>query len=107
MWTARSRSRARRERAPLCNCSVWRRRVLPCPAGACSTQVPSCACSFILRPTFCVQVIEPKMVEEIRRLRGLVTVGTVGGSDLAKQIEQLGQSGEGLTADCSSRRKCC
>jgi phosphomannomutase len=38
------------------------------------------------------KVIEPKMVEEIKRLRGLVTVGTVGGSDLAKQIEQLGQS---------------
>lgn len=34
------------------------------------------------------------MVEEIKRLRGLVTVGTVGGSDLAKQMEQLGQSGE-------------
>ncbi len=43
-----------------------------------------------------LQVIEPKMVEEMRRLRGLVTIGTVGGSDLAKQIEQLGQSGERL-----------
>lgn len=62
---------------------------------------PCCACWIaVYLSIFCVQVIEPNMVEEIRRLRGLVTVGTVGGSDLAKQIEQLGQSGEELTVAC-------
>ncbi|KAL4447471.1 hypothetical protein ABPG75_004690 [Micractinium tetrahymenae] len=34
--------------------------------------------------------VEQKMVEEMQRLRKLVTVGTVGGSDLHKQMEQLG-----------------
>lgn len=33
------------------------------------------------------------MVEEMRRLRQLVTIGTVGGSDLVKQVEQLGSNG--------------
>lgn len=33
------------------------------------------------------------MVEEWRRLRKLVSIGTVGGSDLVKQIEQLGDNG--------------
>lgn len=33
------------------------------------------------------------MLDELRRLRGLVSVGTVGGSDLVKQKEQLGDDG--------------
>lgn len=41
-----------------------------------------------------VQVVEDKMVKEIRKLRGKVAVGIVGGSDLSKQIEQLGPSGK-------------
>lgn len=34
--------------------------------------------------------VQQPMVEEMRRLRKLVTIGTVGGSDLHKQTEQLG-----------------
>ncbi|KAL6771323.1 PMM1 [Auxenochlorella protothecoides x Auxenochlorella symbiontica] len=36
--------------------------------------------------------IEPDMVEHLKKLRKAVKVGTVGGSDLAKQLEQLGKT---------------
>lgn len=36
------------------------------------------------------KTIEQPMIEELHRLRKIVSVGTVGGSDLAKQMEQLG-----------------
>eukprot|EP00887_Chlorella_sp_A99_P002995 scaffold9.g2995.t1 len=36
--------------------------------------------------------VEQKMLDELQKLRQVVKVGTVGGSDLAKQIEQLGES---------------
>jgi phosphomannomutase len=39
------------------------------------------------------KVIEGKMVEALKRLRQKVVVGFVGGSDFAKQLEQLGATG--------------
>jgi hypothetical protein len=40
------------------------------------------------------QKVEQFMVDEIRNLRKTVKVGIVGGSDLSKQVEQLGPEGE-------------
>lgn len=39
------------------------------------------------------------MVEFMAKLRERITVGVVGGSDLPKQKEQLGESGEGKIRD--------
>jgi phosphomannomutase len=33
------------------------------------------------------------MVERLKKLRGEITIGVVGGSDLVKQKEQLGENG--------------
>lgn len=39
------------------------------------------------------QTIEDDMRAVLKDLRGKITIGTVGGSDLDKQIEQLGSTG--------------
>lgn len=41
-----------------------------------------------------VQAVKANMIEELQRLRQKVKVGIVGGSDLNKQVEQLGSNGE-------------
>lgn len=40
------------------------------------------------------QKVRPDMVEFMAKLRERITVGVVGGSDLPKQKEQLGECGE-------------
>lgn len=40
-----------------------------------------------------LQTIEDDMRAALKDLRGKITIGTVGGSDLDKQIEQLGSTG--------------
>lgn len=40
------------------------------------------------------QEVLPDMVEFMAKLREEITIGVVGGSDLPKQKEQLGESGE-------------
>lgn len=42
-----------------------------------------------------LQEVKPEMVEFMAKLRERITIGVVGGSDLPKQKEQLGESGEG------------
>ncbi|KAM1779511.1 hypothetical protein ACFXTH_040831 [Malus domestica] len=42
--------------------------------------------------------VTPEMLECMRELRKVVTVGIVGGSDLTKITEQLGKTGNGLVA---------
>lgn len=42
----------------------------------------------------CFQDATPEMKEFLRRLRTRVRVGVVGGSDLVKILEQLGDDGE-------------
>ncbi|KAM2280385.1 hypothetical protein ACFX1S_041113 [Malus domestica] len=44
------------------------------------------------------KVVTPEMLECMRELRKVVTVGIVGGSDLTKITEQLGKTGNGLVA---------
>lgn len=39
------------------------------------------------------QEVEQKMVDELQKLRNIITIGIVGGSDLSKQLEQLGKNG--------------
>jgi len=39
------------------------------------------------------QTIQDDMRAVLKDLRGKITIGTVGGSDLDKQIEQLGSTG--------------
>ena len=43
------------------------------------------------------QVVEQKMVDELKALRSKIKIGIVGGSDLSKQLEQLGKNGEQRT----------
>eukprot|EP00834_Sanchytrium_tribonematis_P000051 NODE_2_length_91304_cov_0.692462.p51 type:complete len:190 gc:universal NODE_2_length_91304_cov_0.692462:645-76(-) len=38
------------------------------------------------------KTVEPEMLEILKRLRNKVTIGFVGGSDLSKQVEQLGDN---------------
>ena len=40
-----------------------------------------------------VQTISPEMKEILRQVREKAVIGFVGGSDLAKQKEQLGENG--------------
>jgi hypothetical protein len=40
------------------------------------------------------QVVKDNMVTELQELRKNITIGIVGGSDLNKQVEQLGKTGE-------------
>ena len=47
-------------------------------------------------PCLWPQKVLPDMVEFIAKLRERITVGVVGGSDLPKQMEQLGESGTPL-----------
>jgi len=44
----------------------------------------------------CSQVVEEKMVKEMKELRSKIKIGIVGGSDLSKQVEQLGENGKEL-----------
>lgn len=44
-------------------------------------------------PTILLQEVLPDMVEFMANLRKEITIGVVGGSDLPKQKEQLGDSG--------------
>ena len=47
-----------------------------------------------------MQKVEQNMLDELQRLRSKVTIGLVGGSDLNKQVEQLGPTGELAAATC-------
>ena len=38
--------------------------------------------------------ITPNVLEALKALRGKVTIGFVGGSDLSKQKEQIGENGK-------------
>lgn len=42
----------------------------------------------------CAQAATPEVLAFLKKLRGHVFTGMVGGSDLAKQREQLGEDGE-------------
>lgn len=46
------------------------------------------------RVTVCFQRVTPDMAEFLQKLRTRVRVGVVGGSDLSKIKEQLGDDGE-------------
>lgn len=53
-----------------------------------------------------IQDASPEMIEMLKQLREKVVIGFVGGSDLVKQQEQLGQPGvNGLFLLVSSRKK--
>jgi phosphomannomutase len=43
------------------------------------------------------QTVQADMVEALAALRRKVVIGFVGGSDLAKQKEQLGENGSAVT----------
>ena len=47
----------------------------------------------ILTSLLYVQVVEQNMLDKLVELRKVVTIGIVGGSDLPKQFEQLGETG--------------
>lgn len=53
-----------------------------------------CAC-------VCLQRVTPEMTEFLQKLRTRVRVGVVGGSDLSKIKEQLGDDGETQLEPCS------
>jgi len=52
------------------------------------------------------QFVEPEMLETLRQVRRKVVIGFVGGSDLAKQKEQLGENGTGATLSRTARLLC-
>ena len=63
-----------------------------------ASQVPSKAKTLVLFDvdgtlTAARKRADPSMIEFLARLRTVATVGMVGGSDLAKQREQLGEDG--------------
>jgi len=52
------------------------------------------------------QFVEPEMLETLRQVRRKVVIGFVGGSDLAKQKEQLGENGTAATLYRTARFIC-
>ena len=44
--------------------------------------------------SFLKQEIKADMIEELKKLRSKIKIGIVGGSDMAKQYEQLGKTGK-------------
>jgi phosphomannomutase len=59
-------------------------------------KVPTTICLFDVDGTLTParKTISPEMMDTLKRLRQHCVIGFVGGSDLSKQIEQLGQEGK-------------
>lgn len=55
-----------------------------------------CAIARLSSHCVALQDVSPEMVARLQKLRQQITIGVVGGSDLVKQKEQLGETGASI-----------